>query len=217
MREALIHEFADIYPSLYHMAESGSWTSIQRHGLLSTAALLDLFEISGSQRVALESQWRRKSETIGHPCYGEAVVRDQRPMPPDALRSVLIDTTATEWYELLNRKVFLWVDECRLKKMLESKSYRDVAHDVVKIDTKALLNEYFDWVTVCRLNSGSVRGRQGPRSPASFQTISDRKATYGLRGLAELTVDHAVRDVERYVISVDSWKGATRRQQVWSP
>ena len=33
------------YPTLYHMAEDGSWESIQRHGLLSTSALLDRFEI----------------------------------------------------------------------------------------------------------------------------------------------------------------------------
>ena len=36
-----------LYPPLYHMAAEGSWPSIQRHGLLSTSALLDLYEVCG--------------------------------------------------------------------------------------------------------------------------------------------------------------------------
>ena len=38
-------DMARKYPFLYHMAELSSWPSIQRHGLLSTSALLDLYEI----------------------------------------------------------------------------------------------------------------------------------------------------------------------------
>jgi hypothetical protein len=34
-------------PRLYHMAEADTWDSIREHGLLSTSALLDLFEIKG--------------------------------------------------------------------------------------------------------------------------------------------------------------------------
>jgi len=41
------------FPRLYHMADRDAWPSIQRHGLLSTTALLDLFEIHGAQRKAL--------------------------------------------------------------------------------------------------------------------------------------------------------------------
>ena len=43
----------ELYPRLYHMAHAGSWPMIQRHGLLSTTALLDLFEIGGERRFAL--------------------------------------------------------------------------------------------------------------------------------------------------------------------
>ena len=40
---------AQRWPRLYHMAEAGSWESVKRHGLLSTTALLDLFEVSGDR------------------------------------------------------------------------------------------------------------------------------------------------------------------------
>ena len=39
-----IDEFVNRHPYLYHMAEGDAWKSIERHGLRSTTALLDLFE-----------------------------------------------------------------------------------------------------------------------------------------------------------------------------
>lgn len=47
-------ELAERYPRLFHMAAAGSWPSIERHGLLSTSALLD---ISASRKNG-ESHWR---------------------------------------------------------------------------------------------------------------------------------------------------------------
>ena len=63
-------EFSEIFPSLYHMAELGTWESIRRHGLLSTTALLDLYEISGKEREVLEDRLRREGraeEGRAHP------------------------------------------------------------------------------------------------------------------------------------------------------
>jgi len=62
------------------MTAVGSWPGIERHGLRSTTALLDLFEVAGSDRERIESQHRPESETIHHPRYGTAVIRDQKPM-----------------------------------------------------------------------------------------------------------------------------------------
>ena len=67
-------------PILYHMAESGSWKSIQEFGLLSTSALLDLFEIEGARREEIESNRRPNNVIIEHRSHGAAVVRDQKPM-----------------------------------------------------------------------------------------------------------------------------------------
>ena len=59
------------------MSEAGSWESIRKHGLLSTTALLDLYEISGTKRFRIESTLRRKSIRVEHPVCGAAVIRDQ--------------------------------------------------------------------------------------------------------------------------------------------
>src|ERR1700730_7684311 len=91
------------WPVLYHMAEAGSWPSIRRNGLLSTTALLDLFEVEEPRRQRLETEWRRDSQRIDHPIHGTAVIRDQRPMPPEVLEKFLEPGLSTaDWYRLIN-------------------------------------------------------------------------------------------------------------------
>jgi hypothetical protein len=48
-----LHELAATYPYLYHVTSEGSWPSIQRYGLLSTQALLDLFAVDEALRERL--------------------------------------------------------------------------------------------------------------------------------------------------------------------
>ena len=64
------------YPQMYHMAELGSWPSIRKRGLLSTSALLDLFEWPRKDRVAIETRRRSEPVTLTHPAHGMAVIRD---------------------------------------------------------------------------------------------------------------------------------------------
>ena len=87
------------YPTLYHMAEDGSWESIRRQGLLSTSALLDRFEIENKQRFALESARRPDIVRIEHPEHGTALVRDNKPMQEKALERCLYGMTPRKWYE----------------------------------------------------------------------------------------------------------------------
>ena len=99
-------EIAAKYPVVFHMAEVGSWSSIRCHGLLSTSALLDLFEVEEPDRTKIESEWRPASVQISHPEHGLAIIRDQGPMDPDSLAPQLDRMTASEWYRLLNGKSF---------------------------------------------------------------------------------------------------------------
>src|SRR5689334_2573014 len=102
-------ELVRYFPNLYHMAEDGSWSSIRRHGLLSTSALLDLFEVSGTARASIESRRRPGSVEITHPIHGTVVIRDQAPISDAALTRCLIDMEPRQWYELLNDRVFFWL------------------------------------------------------------------------------------------------------------
>jgi uncharacterized protein DUF7002 len=51
----LVSEFVEKHPLVFHMAAAGTWPQIQTHGLLSTSALLDHFELTHEQRFAIES------------------------------------------------------------------------------------------------------------------------------------------------------------------
>ncbi len=50
------------FPRVHHMAHADSWDEIRRHGLLSTTALLDLFEIQEPERARIRS--RRRPESV---------------------------------------------------------------------------------------------------------------------------------------------------------
>src|SRR6185312_14586628 len=112
------------FPRLYHMAERDAWPSIRLHGLLSTTALLDLFEIKGAQRIALEEAHRPESVIITHPKYGKATVRDQKPMDDKGLTRCLTGVTPREWYRILNRKTFFWLTEERFRTLIGARAYR---------------------------------------------------------------------------------------------
>ena len=220
MTDDLLAQFAARYPRLYHMAEPGSWRSICERGLLSTTALLDLFEIVGEERASLESQWRPKIVPITHPIHGRAVIRDQWPMPPEHLAKGLDGITPQQWYQFLNRKAFLWLSEDRLMRMLNAAPYRQDSHDVLTLDTEAFVGKYIERIKVCPINSGFAMpmfGKVTRRSFESFQTIEQRAATGRLSGLAELTVDYAAPDAWRFVMSIDSWHGKQRLGTIWRP
>jgi hypothetical protein len=97
------------FPRLYHAADRGAWPSIQRHGLLSTSALLDLYGIRGDGRLAFESQRRRTSMAVLKPGFPDVVLRDQSPMSDELLRRCLDDgMSPRQWFESLDGKVFFW-------------------------------------------------------------------------------------------------------------
>jgi hypothetical protein len=76
-------------PTLYHMAESGSWPSIRERGLYSTSGLLDLYKIKGAERQKIETERRLSGISLTHPSLPVAVVRDQIPMDDAGLMRAL--------------------------------------------------------------------------------------------------------------------------------
>ncbi len=168
-------EFADRFPRLYHMADENAWPGIQRHGLLSTTALLDLFEISGKHRHALESCHRPASVPIEHRRHGRAIVRDQKPMSEGALRKCLVRMSPRRWYETLNGKVFFWLTAERLTRLLSARAYRKNAHCVLTIETLPLLRKHVDRITLSPINSGSTSINRSREEPTrSFRSTGIR-------------------------------------------
>jgi hypothetical protein len=215
-------DFATRYPRLYHMAEVGSWEGIKRHGLLSTSALLDRWEVHGEARTRLEKRRRPECVTITHPEHGVAVIRDQKPLDDGGLKKSLQDgLTPADWYVTLNARVFFWVSEDRLAKLLSARAYRDRRQTVLTIDTAALLARHEPRVTLSPINSGCTKPNPQPRGRSTFLRMTDYPfaAWERKRGkrdtVVELAVDYAVADVAEVVLRVDERKGGTVRKVLW--
>jgi hypothetical protein len=202
-------------PTLYHMAELGSWPSIRDYGLLSTTALLDRYEITGAARVAIEGKRRPTSAPLEREGFDRAVVRDQFPMDDKGLTRCLEDgLSPEEWYRMLNAKVFFWLTVERLVRLLKAGAYRFQEHDVIALDAKSLIRAYEEQIWLCPMNSGCTKPFPHPRGKKTFQRIVDypyarwkRKRKRGER-VVELAVDYAVTDVARFVTRVVRMKAS---------
>lgn len=212
---------AQLYPRLYHMAEAGSWESIRERGLLSTSALLDLFEISGAERDRIESQRRPQKVTITHPVHGQVVIRDQKPMSDAALRKCLSGAAPADWYRLLNQRVFFWVSRERLFRLLSAKAYRHERQCVITVDTAALLRRHADRVLLAPINTGSTIMKPQPRSPETFRPIAAydyagwNQKRKGREPVVELVVEYAVPDLRDFALRAEHVEGGQTTEVLW--
>lgn len=204
------------------MAERDSWSSISEFGLLSTSALLDSYEIVDPRRGEIEGQRRSSSITLSRIGRAPAVIRDQLPMDGKGLERCLLDEISPEgWYRLLNQKVFFWLTRERVIRLLNAGAYRTQEHDVLELDTKALVKDYADRIWFCPINSGCTKPFPHPRGNSTFQRISEypyehwkTKRKKGER-VVELAVDYAVEDVAKYVRRVVRMKGAEENASIF--
>ncbi|HJQ55729.1 MAG TPA: hypothetical protein VJ890_02410 [Vineibacter sp.] len=198
---------------VFHLAEADNWPSIQRHGLLSAEALLDLPGVAAGDHARVRRH--RAARTV---LANGVVVRDQTPMPPDALRGCLRGMIPGQWYALLNGKVFFWADPERLARHLRACRRHDQI--VMVLDAAALLARHGGRAAVSAFNTGNARRQPAVRGRATFvpyATWRDSAWRHEAVGLgtrerprshrpAELTVDHAVPDVMRFIVDTHPLK-----------
>lgn len=205
------HDFIQRYPRLFHMAEEGAWPSIRATGLSSTSALLDHLGYIGEKRLAYESLQRARKTTVSDIGGRDFVLRDQRPMAANRLEKVLQDgLKPRDWYELINGRVFFWVEEKRLIGLLNSRDNRDRPHDVLVVDTTTLLAKYADAVLLTHMNTGNTFPFPQPRGLDTFVRIADWPARPNGtpdRKIVELTVKYAVPDIADHVLEVRKMHG----------
>jgi len=208
-------EIEQTYPYLYHMAAPGSWNSICKHGLLSTSALLDLHKVSGTLRVELEECHRKEYFPIQGKGLDKAWIRDQKPMSETKLSGSLLDNlTSTDWFKMLNERVFFWLTEDRLNTMRNARAYIDQRHLILKIDTAQLLNHHFNSIELSPMNSGNTSPFAHPRGKKTFTTPpnypwEERKVKSDYYKIVELTVPGGVPNICNYVISAVEKGGKT--------
>jgi hypothetical protein len=193
--------------SIYHLADAENWLSIQRYGLLSTSALLDLAGVQGKERENIERQHRARQITLAN----GTVIRDQKPMPPAVLERCLRGMIPQEWYALLNTRVFFWLDIERLNRMLKANYGRPQV--VMTLDTEKLLAVYVEQAALTPINTGNAFRRAALRGPQTFvpyQTWVESRWASEAEALgtqarakshspAELTITGAVPDIMDFV------------------
>jgi hypothetical protein len=196
----------NIPPFVYHLAEAENWTSIQRDGLFSTDTLLKRLGIDGFLR-----REHRVKRTI---LPNGLVIRDQKPMPPAALERCLVGLVPTQWYELLNNKVFFWFDIERLNR--QRRACGSFPQVVLKIATDRLLDRYAAQTALTPINTGNARRKPALRGVATFVPYNVWTATAWLSEAqalgtrcrsrrhppVELAVTDSVPDVMDFVVSV---------------
>ncbi len=214
MTDEELEELVADCPTLYHMAERGSWESIKERGLLSTSALLDLYKISGSERSLIERRHRPKSVEIKADGLATAVIRDQIPMSGSGLvRCLPARLTPEDWYLILNAKAFFWLTEDRLHRLTGANAYRDREHDVLEIDTRSLVQAHRQRIWLCPINSGCTKPMPHPRDEATFARIDTypytgwRKRRPKGERVVELAVDYSVPDIRDHVRRIIAKKG----------
>jgi hypothetical protein len=220
--DAEVESLIESHPMLYHMAEYGSWPSIRTHGLLSTTALLDLYGYAGPERMAIEQERRPNNVTIKHAAYGTAVVRDQKPISDKALNRCLEDNLKpADWYRILNARVFFWLTEERLTRLLNARPYAPLKHDVLLVDTRALVKEYRGSVTLAPINTGSAVYKPQPRGLSTLSSIEDYPYSdwfskrRGKEPVVELAVMGGIPNIIDLALRVEQRQGSNVIKTVW--
>lgn len=217
-----VDDLVRLYPRVFHMTADGSWPSILRHGLLSTAALVQKWEAPEALRAELVAARRTESHVLEHPAHGTAVVRDQKPIHEPSLVEALEGMSAAEWYAELNSRVFFFLQERRLLQLLSARSYRNDTHTVVTLDTAELVRRYGRSIELCSINSGfAQRHSKARRGAATFQSIAEYRHPQreqardsGSYDVSELTVRGSVTDLEGLVVRVDRMHGPEVLEQL---
>jgi hypothetical protein len=196
------------------MAELNSWDSIAKNGLLSTTALLDLYTVMQPRRKEIEETRRSESIVLRSEGLPRATVRDQIPMDDSGLRRCLPGHwTPSQWYQLLNGKVFFWFTEDRLLRLLDAAAYRTRPHDVLEVDARALISACHNKIYLSPINSGCTKPFPHPRDEKTFLSIDEYPYSFwkqrrrrGERAV-ELAVTYSVPDIAKYVTRVTQMRG----------
>lgn len=217
MNSAEVAELVSDCPYLYHMAMKGSWPLIQQIGLVPTGVLLDHFEVPADQRIDLTTKRRPRTVKISHSVFGSAFIRDQIPLLDDDLAACLTGgLSPSDWHKKLNERVFFWLTEQRLRRMLCAGAYKGDEHLVLKIPTRGVIDDYWERIELSPMNSGATRPWRHPRGPETFLPIDHypyakwRKARAKGERVVELTVIGGVPDIAERVeqVRVMSCSGA---------
>jgi len=190
-------DFLGKYPRLWHVADGGGWPAIRRHGLLSAARLVELFERDDAEQILA----RRRPERVvlEHPEHGRATLRDQGPLNEKKLAAALTDGWSVErWIRQLNDFVFLFPDATARDKVIAT--YGDDDLLILTLRTSSLLAEYDVWLKIASINTGATRYAAQPRGDDTYRSVDRHDPR---RPVKEVVIAHAVPDLADHLVGAE--------------
>jgi hypothetical protein len=189
----------------YHLVDIRNFESIQEHGLLSATKLIEM-------SANVSPKLNREHRAIGQHLDIGAYIRDQRPMPPSLLsRCLQSHMQPGDWYELLNSKIFFWLDLERLNR--HRNAYRLQEQIVLAVDAREMLSNYGAVAAVSPINTGNAMRAAAKRDRSTFvpyeswvvdawksEIIPSMRTRPSGHRPAELTIANAIPDIKNYVI-----------------
>lgn len=196
--------FVKLYPRLYHMATADALGQIERYGLLSSQATLELINMEVEERDRLLSQRRPQCVVLNSSEHGKFVLRDQKPLRDAALEKCLSDMKVADFYRLLNERTFLWATRKRVETLLAARSYKKSDQLILTIDTKELLKVHEDDIELSSINSGATLYAKPPvRGKNTFCRLVDYEAHNGNREIIEVTVKGSIPKIKAFIVETE--------------
>ncbi|WP_428487926.1 DUF7002 family protein [Rhodopila sp.] len=202
-------ELAARHPRLHHVTTPGAWTSISKLGLLSTSALLAVFEVEDARRVELTTKRRAAEVRLEHSVHDIAILNDNLPLSERALACCLDGGLLPgDWLRLLNTRVFFWPSIDSLARLLSAKMNRKRSREVLTFDTLGLVRAHAERVEISPINSGSTIRKSARRgadtlTPLLTQSYADwRRKRGGRDHVLEVIVRDGIPDISQYLVGI---------------
>lgn len=175
--------FAKTRPVLYHLTREDAWKPIMKHGLHCAHSLVTL-DRGEESATKLLTERRTGPEQLGPNAYG-AVLRDQDPISDAMLDQclALTETTRAQWFDLINRRSYLFARDADLVKMRNRYVNAGETVDVMEVKTQNwlfFLQTRKVPVEVATVSASSTPRTPSPRGPSTWtplSTYADRPAT----------------------------------------
>jgi hypothetical protein len=194
----------------FHFVDRANWAAVQAQGLCSTDELLRRGAFGAEVDAAVRGH-RAQGVTLPDGCY----IRDQRPMPPQALARCLDEgLVPADWYALLNGCVFFWLDPDRVARHRAALSNRPQV--LLTFNARALATAY-EAAHVTPFNTGSAMRKAAPRGLRTLVPLAQWQAQgWASEALpqqpvraashrpAELVFRTAVPDAMRFVTATEA-------------
>ena len=205
-------ELAKLHPQLFHVTRTNVLPLIEKHGLLSTNALLDLFEVEQTIRDDIAQRPRKAGIQLSHRDNGVVWLNDQAPLNLKKLAKCLDDDlTPLSWLDILNSRVYLWADKAGLERLKTANVKRRRKVSILTINTLRFAEAFIDQLEISPINSGATLHQPAHRGLSTFakineldfQTWRNRRRNLGYKNsldtIKEVTVIGLIYNFTRFV------------------